>query len=263
MSQMFKQNKFSISGVLLAAILVMAGPSFAKGLGTGITSQGGSTHSGHGGYVPSLPNEVMVSDHDFNQFIFPAPIVKGPIFPAGSPVIGRPVYLAGNTQILLQIAPGSAQPFDMIVECTGGTVYKLYLLPRPINGITYNVGNSMVGSQSVHFADNQPVSSAPRGAEVELLRDIVMNEIPSGFESIDLPPLTRFDEFTVVPLAGWSNGVLRVMTFSLVAVPDQTAVVAAPQFYRAGITAIMLSGNVVDATHSPTLYVVEKLNPDE
>ena len=266
MSQTFKLNNIR---VLLALTLSLAALGVASAHGA---SDPAHSPSGDGvqmtsegiAYSPTLPNEVKVSDRDFNQFVFPSPVTKGPIFPANSPLLGKPVYLANNTQVLIQFEPGADQPFDMIVECQNGEVYKLYLLPQPINGITYYVSgpDTEVGS-NVKFADNQPSASAPRAEEVELIKSIVMGEVPAGFDPINLPPLTRFDKFSVVPLSGWSNGALRVMTFNLVAVPGQTAVVAPPQFYRAGITAVSLTGNVVDATHSPTLYVVEKLNPNE
>jgi hypothetical protein len=52
------------------------------------------------------------------------------------------------------------------------------------------------------------------------------------------------------------------MIFSLVSVPGQTAVVAPPQFYREGITAVMIDGDVVDSNSSPNLYVVEELHDE-
>lgn len=265
MLQMFKPSKLSALVTSLACLLAMSSalatngplmPEGSAGSDVQMTTQGIS-------YSPTLPNQVQVSDRDFNQFIFPAPIVKGPIFPANSPLLGKPVYLAGNTQVLIQFEPGADQTFDMIVECNNGEVYKLYLKPRPINGITYYVDGGNSSGPSVQFADNEPASSAPRAAEVDLLKSVVMGVVPTGYDPINLPPLTRFDKFSVIPLSGWSNGALRVMEFNLVAAPGETAVVAAPQFYRNGITAVMLSGDVVDTTHSPTLYVVEKLNPNE
>lgn len=265
MLQTFRLNNMKNIFIALVFVLPIATASATNGIPSGATTANGVQMTSEGiAYSPTLPNEVRVSDRDFNQFVFPSPVVKGPIFPADSPLLGKPVYLANNTQVLLQFEPGADTPFDMIVECQNGQVYKLYLLPRPINGITYYVAgsNTEVGSD-VKFADNEPSASAPRAQEVELMKSIVMGEVPAGFDPINLPPLTRFDKFSVVPLSGWSNGALRVMSFSLVAVPGKTAVVAPPQFYRAGITAVLLSGNVVDATHSPTLYVVEKLNENE
>jgi hypothetical protein len=38
--------------------------------------------------------------------------------------------------------------------------------------------------------------------------------------------------------------------------------VANPQFYRPGITAVLLDGDVVDARNSPQLFIVEELNDE-
>lgn len=96
-----------------------------------------------------------------------------------------------------------------------------------------------------------------------MLKRAVLGDIPADFEAIALPRPTRFDRFTVVPLAGWSNGSKRIMSFNLVAVPGKTAVVASPQFYRQGITAVMLTGDHVDEESNPQLFVVEEVTQDE
>jgi len=266
---MFKQSKCSLLSVSVGALLVAAAiPSWAAKhsahAAATVVDPTAAAAAGTDSYTPPLPNEVTVSDHDFNQFVFPASIVNGPIFPAGSPLLGKPVYLAGNTQVLIQVQPGSEKPFNMIVECANGAVYKFYLRPRPITGVTHRVdGASERGKARQVTSANVPESTAPRGADVELLKHVVMGAVPDGFEPAELPALTRFDKFSVIPLSGWSDGTRRIMTFSLVAVPGQSAVVAPPQFYRAGITAVLIDGEVVDATSSPTLYVIEELNPDE
>jgi hypothetical protein len=261
MSQASTVSKFALLGACAALVLCAGSNVSAK---TPKAAKD-AAETAETAYTPPLPNEVVVSDRDFNQFVFPSPIVNGPIFPAGSPLLGKPVYLAGNTQVLLQVAKNATEPFNMIVELENGAVYKFYLRPRPINGITHRVdGANEKGKSRQTAAAEQTQSSSPRGADVELLKRAVLGQVPQNFDAIDLPPLTRFNEFSVVPLAGWSDGVSRrIMSFSLVAVPGHTAAVAPPQFYRAGITAVLVDGDVVDATHSPTLYVVEEFHPDE
>jgi TraK protein len=218
----------------------------------------------HADSEPPLPNEIVVSDRDFNQFVFAEAITNGPIFPAGAPVLGKPVYLAGNTQLLLQVKPGADKPFNMIVELGSGAVYKFWLRPRPIPGITHHVAAaSEPGYSSRHVSAATSQAGSPRGADVELLKHVVIGQVPEGFEAIELPPPTRFDKFTVVPLSAWSDGASRrVLMFSLVAVSGQTAIVAPPQFYRLGITAALIDGDVVDAAHSPTLYIVEEVSDE-
>jgi hypothetical protein len=155
----------------------------------------------------------------------------------------------------------------MIVETEAGRVTKLYLKPRPINGITFRVdGAREAGAATARTAaakGSDVVAGAPHGDDIELLKHAVQGDIPSDFESIALPRPTRFDRFTVVPLAGWSNGSRRIMSFSLVAVPGKTAIVSDPQFYRPGITAVLLTGDHVDESSNPQLYVVEEVSNDE
>ena len=260
------RSKGTVLVIAAGALLLVGAPALAKKKpvpATAPETQEAPANPVPESYSPPLPNEVVVSDHDFNHFIFPSAIANGPIFPAGSPLLGKPVYLSGNTQVLIQVAQGSEKPFNMIVELDNGSVYKFYLKPRPVNGITHRVDGASEKGKPRQVLD-QAQSTAPRGADIELLKHAVMGAVPSNFEAIDLPALTRFDKFSVIPLAGWSDGVgKRIMSFSLVAVPGQTAVVSPPQFYRAGITAVLIDGEVVDATNSPTLYVVEEYNPDE
>ena len=213
-----------------------------------------------------LPGEVEVSDRDYNHFIFPSAITQL-VFPPGSPIVGKPVYLNNNTQALVEIPRGADKPIQMIVETESGRVTKLYLKPRPINGITYRVDGAREApipsarSNRAKSADGAPM--APHGEDVELLKRAVQGDIPSDFESIALPRPTRFDRFTVVPLAGWTNGSRRILSFSLVAVAGKTAVVTDPQFYRAGITAVLLTGDHVDESTSPQLFVIEEVAYDE
>ena len=240
--------------------------------------QGASRHGQHASTVTQqsptpaqadpdspLPNEVWVSDRDFNQFIFPEAIANGPIFPAGAPILGKPVYLSGNTQLLVQVRQGADKPFNMIVELASGAVYKFWLRPRPIPGITHHVAATTAqGYTARRVSGVAPQGDSPRGADVELLKHLVTGDVPEGFDPVAVPPTTRFDKFTVVPLSAWSDGASRrVMAFSLVAVAGQTAIVSPPQFYRSGITAALIDGDVVDATHSPTLYIVEEVGGDE
>lgn len=208
------------------------------------------------------PGEIEVSDRDFNHFIF-ASQIKQLVFPPGAAVVGKPVYLAENTQALVEVQRGADKPIQMIVETESGPVTKLYLKPRPIDGITYTApGARASAGQSAAKAPSQ-ASGAPHAEDIEILKRAVQGDISSEFESIALPRPTRFDRFTVVPIAGWTDGARRIMQFSLVAVPGKTAVVSNPQFYRPGITAVLLTGDHVDEESNPQLFVVEEVSNDE
>jgi len=210
---------------------------------------------------------VTVSDYEFNTFAFSNPI-KRIFFPAGSPVVGKPIYLADNMQVMLQFAKGTDKPVQMVAELESGSVESLRVLPRAVPGVTHAVNGARLrpsgAAASRVVAGAGPVQMpAPKGEDIELLKLVATRgEAPSGFDPIKLPQPTRFDKFTVVPLSGWSDGGRRVLVFSLVAATGQTAVVSPPQFYRPGITAVMVDGDVVDGNTSPQLYVVEELQDE-
>lgn len=207
-------------------------------------------------------NAVTVSDYEFNTFVFPDTI-KRLFFPAGSPVVGKPVYLADNTQVMLQFAK-STKAVQMVAELQNGTTITLRVQPKAVVGISHVVNGARVkGSGTVVSGPSKGAGqeAAPRGEDIELLKQLVVaGEPPSDFAPTALPAITRFDKFSVVPLAGWANGLdKRIFVFSLVSQNGQTAVVAPSQFYRPGITAVMVDGDVVDAQTSPQLFIVEDL----
>jgi hypothetical protein len=213
-----------------------------------------------------VPGAVTVSDYELNTFVFSAAI-KRVYFPAGSPVLGSPIYLSENTQVMLQFSKGHTEPVQMVAELEDGQVVQLRVAPRAVAGVVHSVNGARVRARSASSGalamNGAPVNAAPRGEDIEMLKHLVTTkEAPSGFEPVNLPGVTAFDKFSVVPLAAWSNGLKRLMIFSLVSAPGQTAVVANPQFYRPGITAVLLSGDVVDAQNSPQLLIVEELNDE-
>ena len=207
----------------------------------------------------SLPTgAVVVSTQGLNRFVFPAAIEKGPIFPADAPVLGAPVYLDGNQQVLVQFVPGADTPFEMIVELAGHQVESYLLVPRNVPGVTFHAR----GAHPPHKTwTGDPVGEkqgSAHQAEITLLRSVVMGEVPDAFYPTQMPPAVHFDKFSLVPRATWSDGSgHRILIYTLVSAHGQAAVVAAPEFYHEGMTAISLSGEVVDATHSPLLYILE------
>lgn len=208
---------------------------------------------------PSLPTgAVVVSTQGLNRFVFPAAIEKGPIFPADAPVLGAPVYLDGNQQVLVQFVPGADTPFEMIVELAGHQVESYLLMPRNVPGVTFHARGAHPPRKSWTAGPVGEKEGSAHQAEITLLRSVVMGEVPDAFYPTRLPPAVRFDKFSLVPRATWSDGSgHRILIYTLQSAHGQAAVVAAPEFYHEGMTAISLSGEVVDATHSPLLYILE------
>jgi len=208
---------------------------------------------------------VVVSDREFNTFIFSEP-VKTVMFNSGAPVNGAPVYLPGNTSVVIEFGKAD-RPFQMLVVMQDGTSKSMRVLPRPVKGVEYPVDGAHAHKSA--SSANGAVSASPtapgmsqadaRAADMELLKRVVVNDVPGDFEAVELPKPVLFDKFRVVPMRGWTNNAnKKVMVFALVANAGQTAVVAPPQFYRPGITAVVVDGDVVDDKNSPLLYVVEE-----
>lgn len=207
----------------------------------------------------SLPSgAIVVSTQGLNRFVFPAAVVKGPIFPADAPVLGSPVYLDANRQVLVQFVPGANKPFEMVVELAGHQVKSYLLAPRNVPGVTFHARGVRPPRKVWKPASAGNVEGSAHHAEITLLRSVVMGEIPDAFYPTRLPPAVHFNKFNIVPRSSWSDGAgHRILVYTLVSVHGQAAVVAAPEFYRKGMAAILLSGEVVDATHSPLLYILE------
>ncbi len=212
-------------------------------------------HRGHRVRNALPRGAIVVSTRGLNRFVFPAAVVKGPIFPADAPVLGTPVYLDANRQVLVQFVPGSNRPFEMVVELSGHQVESFLLAPRNVSGVTYHARG--VSPPPKRRKPAITALSAHQG-QIALLRSVVMGEVPDSFYPAPLPPAARFDKFDIVPRASWSDGSgHRILEYMLESVRGQAAVVAAPEFYHKGMVAILLSGEVVDATHSPLLYILE------
>lgn len=209
-------------------------------------------------HISLVPGAIVVSTQGLNRFVFPAAVVKGPIFPADAPVLGSPVYLDGNRQVLVQFVPGANRPFEMVVELAGHQVESYLLAPRNVPGVTYRARGVHPPRKRWKPASSSTDEGTPHHAEITLLRSVVMGEVPDAFYPTRLPPAVHFDKFNIVPRASWSDGSgHRILVYALVSVHGQAAVVGEPEFYHPGMAAILLSGEVVDATHSPLLYILE------
>ena len=253
LNQRMPSSKAVLAAAAAAMLLALGSPAHAQ-----------TKRSAKGEIEAPVAGAITVSDSEFNTFVFPD-VIKRIYFPAGSPVVGKPMYLSDNTQVLLQFTKGNGKPVQMVVELESGQVVNLRLAVKSVSGVTHAINGAKTRNTAKRIVEGEGGrSAAPRGEDIELLKALVASgQPPSGFDPISLPRPTRFDKFSVVPLAGWSDGATkRVLVFSLVAVPGQTAVVSPPQFYRPGISAVMVDGDVVDGNNSPQLFVVEELNDE-
>lgn len=210
-------------------------------------------------FAAPVSGVVSVSDYELNTFVFNE-AVKMVHFPGGVSA-SKPIYMANNTQVMLQF-PKSKQPIQMVVELASGSTSIVRVMPSPIPGVVHTASQAAIKPLTIKGKKGTSTvmqSSDPRSVDVDILKSVVVNGEPSSeFEPLPLPRPIAFDKFSVVPLGAWSDGSSkRIFSFSIVASPGQTAVVAPPMFYREGISAIVLDNEVVDANNSPNLLVIE------
>ena len=223
---------------------------------------------------PTVDSKIVrVSDTELTTLVFPKPISKKLIFQGKSTVLAAPPeYFAGETQAVVQFLP-SKTPIQMVVPYVDGSIQTVRLQPTAVPGkvelINYNVSSSKwipkaVASKGSDADEITGGSSADASAafsdDIALLKELAgSGRLSPDFDKVALPKAVAYDLFTVVPLNAWSNEVKRVMVFQLVANGNNTAVVSNTQFYREGINAVLVTGDVVDGQNSPLLYVVEEL----
>ena len=249
-----KLIKTTLSIALIGLFAIQAsGPAMAQ------KSKSDKTSSSN---LQTASGILGVSNFEFNTFVFNQP-VENIFFPAGTPLVGEPIFLSENRQVMLQFAE-SKNPIQVVFALANHETVTLRVQPRKIAGVTHSVNGASIKPARKKIEHNPSNPHVPDNQDIELLKTLLTtNEVPEGFDPIALPNPTRFDKFSVVPLAGWSDGISKnIYVFSLVAVPGQTAVVTPPQFYRAGISAVLVSSDVVDAKNSPNLFIVEELTDE-
>lgn len=254
---------------LLALMAITAGsPAFAATKVLKKPTANVATASG-----PSVESKIVnVSDSELTTLVFLKPVSKKIMFQGKNTVLAAPPeYFAGETQAVVQFFP-SKTPIQMVVPYVDGSIQTVRLQPTSMPGkvqlINHNVSTSKwvpaATTKSVNTEDIEGGSSADASAafsdDISLLKDLVATgKVSMDFDKVALPKPVAYDLFTVVPLNAWSNGIKRIMVFQLVANGSNTAVVSNTQFYREGINAVLVTGDVVDSQNSPLLYVVEEL----
>ncbi len=200
---------------------------------------------------------VAISDSEFNRIVFPRPFVDV-VFPAKTPIKGKPLPLSGNRSVLFQVEPGSRSVIQMIVQLDDGSVRMLRLRPMPGPGVVHRVD----GARDVLNANPDDIASAessgtPATAHlVDIFSRFMKGGEPDGFESVaNLPPV-EFPAFTAVPLESWSNGTERMLIYRLTAKGSVDVKVAPAQFYRKGVRAVQIEGDRIAAGVSPELFLL-------
>jgi hypothetical protein len=204
---------------------------------------------------------IVLSNNQLNLIKFPDGI-KHIWFPAGTPLMGKPVYFDRNHDVMLQFQAGTTKSVQMMVELANGEVLSRTAVLRRMPGAVITMG----GGGAIVQADNAPVSitepTAPDTtgmAAVKVLQQAVQGIVPEGFVPAPLPAVATFTTFTAHPIMAWQNNDqgLTLYVFSLVANGGKCSVVTPPEFYTPGVESVLLTEDRVSAGNSPLLYIVE------
>jgi hypothetical protein len=207
---------------------------------------------------------TAVSNSELNRFVFASP-VKQALFPADVPA-SKPLYVAGNKEVLISFGPGMPDVAQMIVELTNGKVATFYLHSQKGPGaiVRYEGARAGRAADASTASPSLGTSGSPGTQAVSLLAAVVRGEIPGGYEAVATPATVAFDKFTVVPVSAWSDqGSTTIYAFQLIAAKGQSAAVSAPEFFKPGVLAVDVEGDTVDDAHSPMVYIVETANGGE
>lgn len=200
---------------------------------------------------------IAISDSEFNRIVFPRPFVDV-VFPAKTPLKGKPLPLSGNRSVLFQVEPGSRSVIQMIVQLDDGSVRMLRLRPMPGPGVVHRVDGArdVLNSES-GLSEATETSTAPATRHlVDVFSRFMKGGEPDGFEPVaNLAPVD-FPAFTAVPLESWSNGTERMLVYRLTAKGSADVKVAPPQFYRKGVRAIQIEGDRIAPGVSPELFLL-------
>lgn len=198
-----------------------------------------------------------VSTYDYTRFVFPEAVHR--LFIANEGALQEPPeYIAGNTAVLLLFAKTEAKrPLQVVVSFQSGETTTLYVKPGDVPGSVVNVG----GGKAAKAAASAPVPvGAKHASDVRLLQQFVQGAIPSGFSPLPIPAPTRFDRFTVTPELAVSDGNRNVYVFQLTAAGKQVSVISPSQFYRNGVTAVLVDGDRLDPSTPRRVFLVEAAN---
>lgn len=205
-----------------------------------------------------------VSTHDYTRLVLPEPIQR--IYVADEHALqAEPEYLANNTAVLLLFAKTkSSRPLQLVIHYKSGNTSTFYVRPGEGPGNTITVpgdANQAPGVQRPGAAQPAPAArESVYGSDIKLLQSLVQGLIPEGMQPLPLPAPTVFDRFSVQPDLALTDGARNVYVFRLLAEKGQASVISPSQFYRPGVSAVMVDGDRLDPSNPRRVFLVENGN---
>jgi len=199
--------------------------------------------------------EIRASTKDYNRLVFPVPY-DSIVIPHESKLAEEPVPLADHKSILVRPRPGS--PIPIFVQLQNGESFTVKLIPG-----TASEGAVFRYKDAQDFSDMPEYEHRPND---EWISAAVIagyqGTVPMGF-AIDQPgqpALLRVqgDERTNIILVPVSRYRGSGHYLSVYQVQSDVLINIEPRdFYRKGIVAASLEGDIVGPSHHPRLVVLE------
>lgn len=216
---------------------------------------------------------LMVSDRDFNRFVFPEPIAKeGILLPGEVQLTDEPMYFNNNRVVILQFAKSTPKTaHQLVVPLESGRIVSIYFKPSAVPGVIHRVdGAPDVLSGPAKLKGKYPTAAeiasnlvSPSTEYVETTKSFILGQVPAGFEMTDALPIAHFEKFVAAPVASYTDSISRkVHIFELIAKPGLEAVVAPPMFYRPGVLSVLITADVVSNQSTPRVVIIEEVNDE-
>lgn len=218
---------------------------------------------------PDSNFEVMSSTSSYNRLVFPIPFEKI-VIPNDAQLHEEPITLKDNLGVLIRPLEG-ARPIDVFIQLVDGKSFNVRLIPSADSeGAVFRyegASDAFVKPESVDRAGDSWIADAfvltLQGKEPLGFATSSENLLPikavirADGDKSDIKTLNQIDLKPLKRLVG-SGHVITV--YRLYA--KQMVNVEPRDFYRDGIVAVSIDGDVVGQDHNPVMVVLEKKNGD-
>jgi|GEM_PF-2049029 len=193
----------------------------------------------------------------YNRLVFPEPYAQV-VIPPDAPLADDPIPLSGHRGLLLRPREGASGAIPVFVQLRSGASFTVRL--KPEDGAEPAV---------FRYRDAPDMAAKPqqerRPADrwiAETVLAALDGERPEGFEASEPPRPARLvldeadgESVRLTPETAWRGSRHRLRVYRLQA--DRMVNVEPRDFYRQGVVAVTVEGDVVGPHHRPRLIILE------
>lgn len=211
--------------------------------------------------------ELMASTSSYNRLVFPVPYERI-VIPQDAQLRENPISLKGNLGLLVRPSEG-ARPIDIFVQLVDGRAFNITLIPSADpNAAVFRYDNAddvQLKPEAIDRANDGWIADAfvlaaqgkkPLGFEIS--RDDLLpikavikpNPIAgkhniSTLNQLDMQPIKKYSG------SGHTISIYRLHAKGMINIEPR-------DFYRQGIVAVSVDGDVVGPDHTPLVIILEE-----